>query len=173
MFLTFYVEGSSKPPSDINPDASYLDAARTKASVLADMSWEEVQMGATERLKQAQDSAKTVLRYLVGKPVPTAPQPAVMDEKDQSQDESGGAWSFAGLFTGLRGSLKGNSEGKEAEAQGWTEGEVHAELIRVSKQRSRMKIILTPVQCRMMMDTSSSGTWLWTSPVCRAVFAIA
>jgi import inner membrane translocase subunit TIM21 len=79
------------------------------------------------------DTSKQLFKYLSGATIPPSPiSPAPSLDSKVPQKESVGSWSFAGLFSGLRG-LKGGPTAeslREAEGQAWTDGEVHADLIR-------------------------------------------
>ena len=63
-------------------------------------------------------------------------------EKDQERTEQHSWWGVTGLFSGLRGrrSHDGGSHGATA----WTEGEVHADLVRVRRKISQL---LTQPRC--------------------------
>jgi hypothetical protein len=128
MFLTFFVSSSAADPAKAEPE-NYMEALQEKVSALSEMSWDEMAAAATSRAESAWESAKSSVRYLVGKPVPTiAPTPT--NEAETKQEEAKGAWSFVGLFSSLKGSTGGEARSGSS-GQAYAEGEVHAELIRV------------------------------------------
>lgn len=93
------------------------------------------------------DSAKDAFRYLTGNPMSERrtplPETMMADRKgkeDRKMEEEKGFWgNVAGLFGSLRSKSRGTSEEGRADVTSgklWQEGEVHAELIRVSRKNS-------------------------------------
>jgi len=98
--------------------ASYVDS-------LASLTFEDIK----EKMSPFIDSAKSAFKYLRGDSIPSEIPSAVTDkEKDQERTEQHSWLGVTGLFSGLRGrrSHDGGSHGPTA----WTEGEVHADLVR-------------------------------------------
>lgn len=145
MFLTFYIEGSV-PSSNtpVDPDAGYLAVIEAKTSALSAMSWDDLSDAVKARADRAAESAKSAVRYLVGKPVPSVVGVKTGAAEEEKPEEKKGVWSFAGMFSGLRGAGSGaGASSADAERMAWAEGEVHAELIRVSdlNAASRTKLM--------------------------------
>ena len=127
MLLNFYVQGSSSaslPTEDENDSqwASYVDS-------LASLTFEDVK----EKMSPFIDSARSVFKYLRGDSVPSAILSAETNKektKDQERTEEHSWWGVTGLFSGLRGRTS-HDGGSHGATIAWTEGEVHADLVRV------------------------------------------
>ena len=155
MILNFYVQG--KPPgssSILNKDISesYLDAmahwAGEKASRLSKLTLNETVEWTKDSAFNAWERSKRAFRYLSGAPLPpmSLPEHPQVNVKEFKKAESKG-WSFVGIFSGLRGSHAGstNTNIKQADEQMWTDGEVHADLIRV-------RFVFQPLDILIDMD---------------------
>jgi len=140
MILNFYVQG--KPPGsssklDKDPSESYLDAVvhwtGDKASLLSEITLNEAIEWTKEQTSNAWERSKRAFRYLSGSPLPpvSLPERPLVDAKETNKPESRG-WSFVGMFSGLRGTRTRSTETnvKRADGEMWTDGEVHADLIR-------------------------------------------
>lgn len=108
---------------------SYVDS-------LASLTFEDIK----EKTSPIIDSARSVFKYLRGDAVLSATPPATTDKeksKEQERIEEQSWWGLTGLFAGLRGgrSYDGGSHGAGAT---WTEGEVHADLVRVRQTVSQV-----------------------------------
>jgi len=129
MLLNFYVQGSSSsksaPSADGESDRSYLESL---SSLTLDQS---IGYG-KEKLESIMESAKRAFRYLSGDvtqlPTPHPQLSAKEDQANRGQDK--GLWSLAGLFSGLKG-RRSIADGAGDSGVLWTEGEVHADLVRV------------------------------------------
>lgn len=125
MLLDFYVQGSSStslPPQDENEWASYVDS-------LSSLSFEDVK----EKMSPFIDSARSAFKYLRGDAVPSVTAPVTMTKeknKDQERADERSWWGLTGLFSGLRGQ-RSHDGGNHGVGITWTEGEVHADLVRV------------------------------------------
>jgi len=137
MLLNFYVQG--KPPgSTSNPSISYLDTVvhwiENTRSALSELTIDEAVAWTKDLVSDAWGRSKEVFRYLSGAPLPplSVPEPLPVDVKESKKTESSG-WSVVGLFSGLKGKRSGPSEMSLRRAHGemWTDGEVHADLVRV------------------------------------------
>jgi import inner membrane translocase subunit TIM21 len=136
MLLHFFI--SCKPGSVTPPDSSYLDSAiqwtHDKVSVISDLTLDKSITWSKQFSSDILERSKELFRYLSGAPLPLSPvSPTLPDSTTVVQKEEISTWSFANLFSGLRG-LKGGPTAellREAEGQVWTDGEVHADLIRV------------------------------------------
>jgi len=136
MLIHFFV--SCKPGLNTSPsESTYLDTViqwtQNKASVFSDLTLDKSIAWTKHLASDMLEKSKRLFKYLSGATIPPSPipSPQPLDPK-VIQKEGAGAWSFAGLFSGLRG-LKGGPTVellREAEGQIWTDGEVHADLIR-------------------------------------------
>lgn len=61
-----------------------------------------------------------------------------------SPSDSSSAWSFAGLFSGMRG-LKALSQENPAAKADWTEGEVHADLVKDPSGNFQYRYLLVDI----------------------------
>jgi mitochondrial import inner membrane translocase subunit TIM21 len=142
MLLNFYVQADPYSP---NQDASYLESAsswvKNTVTSLPELSWKEAKDWMVHHTQETVDSAKDLFRYLSGDPA--APRPADTQvalpgprKQDLPASDRNSFWSsVTGLFGSLKGgNRKGSQEGTFDAGQGrvWQEGEVHADLVRVS-----------------------------------------
>lgn len=156
MLLNFYVQSSSSAKSARSADGeagpSYLES-------LSSLTLDESISYGKERLESIMESAKRAFRYLSGDvaQLPTSqPQLSAKENQDRERVQDKGLWSLAGLFSGLKGRRRSAIEGAGDSGVLWTEGEVHADLVRVCN--SQIIFCNTHVKRRMMRATSSSGT---------------
>ncbi|OAX44887.1 hypothetical protein K503DRAFT_677753, partial [Rhizopogon vinicolor AM-OR11-026] len=129
MLLNFYVQGSSSTKSVQSADG---DTGPSYIESLSSLTLDESIAYGKEKLESIVESAKRAFRYLSGDVVQLpAPQPHPSSkenqEKERGQDK--GLWSLAGLFSGIKGRRNAN-EGAGDSGALWTEGEVHADLVR-------------------------------------------
>lgn len=142
MLLNFYVQVNSHLPDQ---DASYFESAsgwlKNTTTNLSEVSWQETKDWIMLQTRETVDHAKDLFRYLSGDPASStsrASQVSLQVPRKQeapTSDEKGFWENFAGLFGSLRGgSRKGPYEGTLDTGNGrvWQEGEVHADLVRVS-----------------------------------------
>ncbi|KAI6031976.1 hypothetical protein PISMIDRAFT_94867 [Pisolithus microcarpus 441] len=120
MLLSFYVQGSSSASSAVNEDKSRW--------VLDEFTYDGIQA----KFWSLVDSTKRAFRYLSGDVV--LPREALypVDEEKQKETERSeepSLWGLAGLFNGLRKRRPSGEAGVDTSVV-WTEGEVHAELVR-------------------------------------------
>jgi len=140
MILNFYVQG--KPPGSSSalhndPSEPYLNDivhwTGDKASLLSELTLDEAIEWTKDKASNAWDRSKKAFRYLSGAPLPpiSLPERPPVDVKEPKKAESRG-WSFVGMFSGLRVNRAGSTETnvKRADGEVWTDGEVHADLIR-------------------------------------------
>jgi import inner membrane translocase subunit TIM21 len=138
MFLNFYVHGSDASASSSTKEKGYFDAmvewTQDKASSVSDMTVDESIAWTKSYGTHLWERSKSAFRYLSGAPVPLPPElpSAVRLEKERKTEREKSWWGFAGLFGGLRRNREKVTEQMEGRGKGWREGEVHAELIRVS-----------------------------------------
>lgn len=141
MLLNFYVQG--KPPSSSSQLAdsskSYIEAIANwtgeRVTTFSDLTFDEIVEWTKDRANNTWEKSKGAFRYLSGEPLPRvslpAPTPADIEESNKAESSR---WSFVGMFSGLRGHRTASNDGggKRTGGEMWTEGEVHADLIRVS-----------------------------------------
>lgn len=142
MLLNFYVQG--KPPGSASslhkdPSESYFEAIAHwtggKFSALSELSVDEAVEWTKDRANSVWERSKGAFRYLSGAPLPpkSMPESPRVDIQEAKGKETSG-WSFVGMFSGLRGTQTDSKEAiaKRAHGETWTDGEVHADLVRVS-----------------------------------------
>ena len=142
MLLNFYVQANSHSPDQ---DVSYFESAsnwlKTTTTNLPEVSWQETKDWIILQTRETVDHAKDLFRYLSGDPASSTSRasqvslPVPRKQEAPAGDEKGFWVNFAGLFGSLRGgSRKGPYEGTLDAEHGrmWEEGEVHADLVRVS-----------------------------------------
>lgn len=116
MILNFYVEGKALGTLSTEPSKSPLDAVvgwtGDKTSVLT-MEW----------VWNAWERSKRVFRYLSGAPL-VLPEVVITDPEVERKKSTG--WNFVGIFSSVRGNINRAGRGSSS----WTDGEVHADLIR-------------------------------------------
>lgn len=138
MILNFYVQG--KPPGSVSflhkdPSESYVDAVvhwtGDKASALSKLNFDEAVEWTKDRTTGIWERSKGVFRYLSGAPLPplSLPDSPPVDVKEAKPESTGR--SLFGMFSGLRGTRTNSSESKRMNGELWTDGEVHADLVRV------------------------------------------
>ncbi|KAG8953321.1 hypothetical protein FRC04_002731 [Tulasnella sp. 424] len=148
LLLHFYVEAA--PPQSSAPEAEGLPA-------LADLTLDSVYEWSTETWNDVVDSSKRAFAYLVGIRLQPdsqqADQPRSQPQSPGRQTEIGKpakdvstAWSFAGLFSGLRGMSTSATDSNETHAQAeWTEGEVHADLVKDDQGNFKYRYLLVDI----------------------------
>ncbi|KAG8220038.1 TIM21-domain-containing protein [Butyriboletus roseoflavus] len=123
ILLNFYIEGSSLASFPTEDEkVSYVDS-------LASLSFEDVK----EKMSCFIDLARSAFKYLRGDSVSSATPPATADKeryKGQERTEEHSWWGLTGLFSGLR-VRRSHDGGSHGVITAWTEGEVHADLVRV------------------------------------------
>lgn len=138
--MTFYVQGQPDgEPVPLTSDASYIESATTwvqsKLVGFSDCSLDDAVEWSKDTARSAWNRSKQAFKYLSGDPLPLPPLPPTtpQSEKASKNKESTGAWSFAGIFSSLRtpkSSASRVTSPKYSEKR-FTEGEVHADLIKV------------------------------------------
>ena len=136
MILTFYVQGKpdgwTPSPSDMSLLERTNDWAYDNFEKLSKVTLDESFEWSKEKADVILDGLRDLFRYLNGMERTVMPSlPPVPRESNESRkkDEKR-AWNFAGIFSSLRGPKTGG-EMVRPRSQTFTEGEVHADLIRV------------------------------------------
>lgn len=120
MFLSFYVQGSSSTSSAPDEDKSQW--------LLDELTYDDIK----EKVWSLADSTKRAFRFLSGDVVLPREVPHPVDEEKQEErerNEERSLWGITGLFKGLR-RWRPSGEASMDTGVVWTEGEVHAELVR-------------------------------------------
>lgn len=123
---------------------------------LSDLTLESVTEWSTETWNDVVDSSKRAFAYLVGfrladsqqaeQPRSPAPSPVRKTEIGKPAKDVSTAWSFAGLFSGLRGMSASSTDSSETHAQPeWTEGEVHADLVKDDEGNFKYRYLLVDI----------------------------
>ncbi|KAH7915113.1 TIM21-domain-containing protein [Hygrophoropsis aurantiaca] len=133
MLLNFYVQGQD-PASKLDSAAkseSYLDSITRKISSLTELTLDESIDWTKERALNAWETSKRAFKYLSGDIVSSPSTSRNHIPERPKEEEEPSVWSFAGLFSGLKGK-KLSAEGTLVRSNGqiFTDGEVHADLIR-------------------------------------------
>lgn len=136
MVLTFYVQG--RPDGETSPsEESYFDSATAwfhdKAFILSECSFDDSISWLKENAKNAWDKSIAAFKYLSGNPLPPPPPPSPQSVPYEVKKHTENAWSFAGIFSSLKGQRASNPETPSKPLNGTklTEGEVHADLVKV------------------------------------------
>lgn len=126
MLLNFYVQGSSLSPLQTEDEQ---DSHISCVDSLASLTFEDV----NEKMSRFIALARSAFQYLRGDTVPSVVPPVTTDKeksKDQERTEESSWWGLTGLFSGLRG-RRPHDVGSHGAGTAWTEGEVHADLVKV------------------------------------------
>ncbi|KAL4069433.1 TIM21-domain-containing protein [Scleroderma citrinum] len=124
MLLSFYVQGSPSPDSS----SAEEDKPLWSLDDIASLSYEDIKGTVLLII----DSAKRTFRYLSGDVVALPQLPHSVEgrkQKENEGNEDSSLWGLAGLFKGLRGGRPSKEPTIESSVS-WTEGEVHADLVR-------------------------------------------
>jgi len=146
MLLNFYVQANSHSPDQ---DVSYFESAsdwlKNTTTDLSEVSWQEARDWIMLQTRETIDYAKDLFKYLSGDPASSTSRasqtslPVPRKQEAPASDEKTFWENFTGLFGSLRGgSRKGSYEGTLDAGHGraWQDGEVHADLVRVSVCRT-------------------------------------
>ena len=146
MLLNFFVQGqphnaaAAPAPGDQSAFGAALERAQASAAALADMSPDDVLAATGTYAADRWDAFKRLFRFLSGDLVPSAhPPPPPAAEPRREAPPSGWKQGLTGLFAGLRPS--GADAGgvlPSAPEEGFTDGEVHADLVMVRAKPARV-----------------------------------
>lgn len=145
--MTFYVQG--RPPGIDVPQSessffqSMTEWAKDKISVLSELTLDESIAWTQEHTATLVDRTKRLFKYLSGAPPPPPPLPTLPSNAMEQRKSENSAWNFAGMFSSLKGSRGGQAESKPpSDGRVFTDGQVHASLIRVSRVFKPSSLIL-------------------------------
>lgn len=133
---------------------------------LSDVTWDSAYEWGKNRVNDIMDSSKKAFAYVVGVNTPPPatqnsrsassganPSPGRQTEIGKPSKEGSSAWSFAGLFSGLKSSSSSASTDNVAiyAGEGWTEGEVHADLVKDENGDFQYRYLLVdiPRECHV------------------------
>jgi mitochondrial import inner membrane translocase subunit TIM21 len=145
--MTFYVQG--RPQGEIAPplDSSYFksmsDWIKDKFSGLSELSFDEAIAWSKQSGMDIWDKSIRAFKYLSGAPLPAIQVPSMPspETKERAKKEVNTIWSFAGVFSSLKGAKKTSNEKTSRQTgRSFTEGEVHADLVKVGDLPSRFLI---------------------------------
>mgnify|MGYP001388095574 CR=1 FL=1 len=133
MILSFYVKGSEEASQASTK--SYLEEAQDWLNALPDLTFDDAMSWSKETATELWDKTTRAFKYLTGAPVPpTSTATTERQAPEQPQKKERSAWDFVGVFSSLKGSSsKSVVAPGGAEHQKFTAGEVHADLVRVSR----------------------------------------
>jgi len=138
MIITFYVQGrplgSEIPESQLSYFEKLTESLREKASTISHLTLEESISWTRECAGDLWNKTKILFKYLSGSPLPPLSLPSPPpNAKEGRKGEDTGAWNFAGIFSSLKGPNSSQSHSKQwADSRIFTDGQVHAHLVRVS-----------------------------------------
>ncbi|PPQ62806.1 hypothetical protein CVT24_000500 [Panaeolus cyanescens] len=136
MIMTFYVQGRPEGEPAIPADESHLEQLKTwsqeKFATLSELSFDDAVDNSKRSFQNMWDSAVRAFRYLSGSPLPPKSLPQMPSpEVNESAPKASSSWSFAGVFSSLKGSKSQGDSSASRTARGqYTEGEVHADLVK-------------------------------------------
>jgi import inner membrane translocase subunit TIM21 len=137
MILTFYIQGRPEGAAPLPSEIGYYEAfsrwIREKMVHVPELSLDEAMRWTKDQAECVWERSKQTFKYLSGAPVvpPPLPSAAEQENKAEKPEESKG-WNVAGMFSSLKGSKGSSGSLARADHRAFTEGEVHADLVRVS-----------------------------------------
>jgi import inner membrane translocase subunit TIM21 len=137
MIITFYIqgrpEGSTPLPSEIGYYEAFSHWVHEKAALLPELSLDEAIAWTRDWADSLWERSKQTFKYLSGAPVsaPSLPSSTELRQQAEKQEEEK-RWSFAGMFSSLKGPRGGPEVFAKVDNRTFMEGEVHADLVRVS-----------------------------------------
>jgi len=139
MIMTFYVQGRPQgeitPPSDSSYFNSMSDWLQDRISGLSEFSFDEAIAWSKQSGMNLWDKSIRAFKYLSGAPLPPMHYPSMPapETKNSTEKEATTIWSFAGVFSSLKRAKKtGNERTSRQSGRSFTDGEVHADLVKVS-----------------------------------------
>ncbi|PFH49195.1 hypothetical protein AMATHDRAFT_63564 [Amanita thiersii Skay4041] len=136
MIMTFYVQGKPKGWSGSASDQSYLESAsqwaQEKYENISDLTYEETVTSVKERAEFLWEKLRGLFKYLSGISEPPRPPvtSATLEAPAAQKKEDESVWGLGGLFSSLKGPRRSIEGSVSSPSQIFTEGEVHADLIR-------------------------------------------
>jgi len=139
MIMTFYIEGRPESSTSFPAEIGYYEAfshwVQEKAAHLPELSLNETAAWIRDGAEKFWERSKQTFRYLNGTPMSKSPLPSLGEpDKQTEKREQKKGWNFAGMFSSLKGT-RGSSDplkSSKIDNRTFTEGEVHADFVRVS-----------------------------------------
>lgn len=145
--MTFYVQcrpqGEIVPPLDSSYFKSMSDWVQDRFSELSELSFDEAIAWSKQSGMNIWNKSIRAFKYLSGAPLPPMHVPSIPspETKDSAKKEVTTIWSFAGVFSSLKRAKKTSNEKKSRQTgRSFTEGEVHADLVKVGDFPSTSQI---------------------------------
>lgn len=136
MILTFYIQGRSEgaaPLAEFGDYEAFVNSMREKLARIPDVTLNQAVVWVMDQAEYAWQRTKRTLKYLSGAPVPAPPLPDTLEQvKRIEKPVENNGWKATGIFSSLKGSRGSSNSFLKADNRMFTEGEVHADLIRVS-----------------------------------------
>lgn len=137
--MTFYIqgrpEGSASFPADIGYYEAFSNWAQEKAAHLPELSFDDTTTWIRDEAENFWERSKQTFRYLNGTPMSKPPlsNPGDPDKQTKYHEEQK-KWNFTGMFSSLKGTRRGSDSSTSSKigTRTFMEGEVHADLVRVS-----------------------------------------
>ena len=169
MIMTFYVQGRPEGETPAPSESSYLESAsiwvKDKGDALSELSYDEAVEWSKDTAKDLWDRSVRAFKYLSGAPLPPPVLPEITPDVREPKKVDSFAWNFAGMFSSLKGANSSSAEPTTRRlGRHFTEGEVHADLVKVNEPTSR-SLPQSLTSCRTRMDTLFSGILLSTFQV--------
>lgn len=137
MIMTFYVQGRPEGEVTAPSENSYLEATsewiQEKGNAISDISLDEAVEWSKDSAKHIWDKSLRAFKYLSGAPLPPPSLPASSpsEQGDKAKKEEKSGWGFTGIFSSLKSSKQRRTPMPGHSGRYFTEGEVHADLIKV------------------------------------------
>lgn len=135
--MTFYIQGRPDGATPLPSEVGYYEAfshwMHEKLTHLPELSLDEAMAWTKDQAEGLWERAKQTFKYLSGAPVAPPPLPnSTEQEKQAEKREENKGWNFAGMFSSIKGSRGGPESLAKLDHRTFMEGEVHADLVRVS-----------------------------------------
>ncbi|XP_006454739.1 hypothetical protein AGABI2DRAFT_215207 [Agaricus bisporus var. bisporus H97] len=136
MILTFYIQGRSEgaaPLAEFGDYEAFVNSMREKLARIPDVTLNQAVVWVMDQAEYAWERTKRTVKYLSGAPVPAPPLPDTSEQvKRIEKPVENNGWKATGIFSSLKGSRGSSNSFLKADNRMFTEGEVHADLIRNS-----------------------------------------
>lgn len=137
MILTFYIQGRPEGAAPLPSEIGYYEAfsrwIQDSLAHVPELSLDDAMRWTKDQAECLWERSKQNFKYLSGAPVvsPSLPSAAEQEKQAEKSEENKG-WNVAGMFSSLKGSKGSSGPLARADHRAFTEGEVHADLVRVS-----------------------------------------
>lgn len=137
MIMTFYVQGRPEGEIAAPTETPYLEATsawfQEKGSAISEISFDEAVDWSKESAKNLWEKSLRAFKYLSGAPLPPPSLPTIPPSElgENAKTEAAKGWGFTGMFSSLKTSKNRNAPAPGHSGRYFTEGEVHADLVKV------------------------------------------